>query len=744
MATDDKMIDALIGRMTLAEKIGQLTMASANMATTGPLEGNTWDSEIRDGTVGNLFNLFGPAETARVQAIAVEQSRLGIPLLMGFDVVHGHRTIFPIPLGEAAAFDPDLWERTARQAAAEASADGLNMTFAPMIDVARDPRWGRIAESAGEDHWVNSRFGVAKVRGFEGDDIADPTCVAGCAKHFAGYGAVTAGREYASAEVSERTMEEVYLPPFRAAVEAGVASIMPAFHDLAGIPMTAHVGLMRDRLRGGFGFTGVAVSDYCAITELIAHGIAADDAEAAAAALLAGVDIDMMGFSYARGLPVALSRGLVREADIDVSVRRVLELKLRLGLFRDPFARGATRAGAANVVLAAAELPSSGPAEVREPLVRNPSTAIGPRDYALAREAAARSMVVLVNDGVLPLDTSRGLGRLVVIGPIADDPGAVLGSWSGAGLAEEAVSYLAGLRKALPHWSVDLAPGVSVTGDDRSGIAAAAALAAGADVVVLCLGESAELNGEGASRLDPGLPGRQADLAAAVFDAGRPVITVLTAGRPLIAPIVFDRSAAVVMAFAPGTAAGDALADILTGRADPSGRLPVTWPAKLGQVPIYFGQRPTGRPPADNNRYSARYIDGPVAPLFPFGHGLSYTTFHYGTPVVDRTVLRRDETLQITVEVENRGGLAGRATVFIFTRDAFASVARPLLELRGAVQVDVPAGDVRHARLALAANDLMFLGHGLSPRFEPGTVEILAGASADRAKLLGVPVMLED
>jgi beta-glucosidase len=703
--------DGFLTEMTLAEKLGQLTMASANMATTGPMPGNRWDTEVRDGTVGNLFNVWRVEETAALQRIAVEESRLGIPLLFGFDVIHGHRTIFPIPLGEAAAFDPDLWERTAAAAAEEAALDGVNMTFAPMLDVTRDPRWGRISESAGEDPFVTAVFGRAKVRGFQGEDLADPSRVAATAKHYVAYGGVNAGREYAPVDASDRTLEEVFLPPFREALADGCAAVMPAFTDLAGIPMTAHRALIEGRLRLGWRWEGVVVSDYTAIPELILHGVAADRVEAAALALNAGVDLDMMGFAYLHGLPEALDRGLVTIETIDAAVLRVLRLKERLGLFDDPYARGGPR-------------PEAPPANL----------------VALSREAAAQSAVLLQNDGTLPLVRPR---RVAVIGPIADDPAAVLGSWSAAGERTEARSYLAGLRAALPRSEVLHAEGVSCVGEETGGIGAAVALAREADVVVLCLGETADLSGEGGSRARPGLPGRQAELLAAVAAAGRPIVTVLTAGRPLIEAAVFERSNAVLMAWGPGTAGGDAIADVITGRAEPGGRLPVTWPETVGQIPIFFGQRPTGRPPEEGNRYTARYIDGPVTPRFSFGHGLSYATFRYGPPVLSVATLAPGETLEVTVDVENTSAFAGRTTVFLFTRDVVASLARPLLELRGFRSLALEPGSATTVRFTLAADDLAFLGDDLKPVFEPGRVEILAGPAADRAVLSVVTIELE-
>ncbi|HLT01312.1 MAG TPA: glycoside hydrolase family 3 N-terminal domain-containing protein, partial [Geminicoccaceae bacterium] len=513
----DARIAALLEAMTLEEKIGQLTLVSAGWAVTGPQVSGDYMDALRAGRIGAISNLWGPEETRAVQRVAIEETRLGIPLIFAFDVIHGHRTIFPIPLGEAAAFDAGLWERTARAAAIEAAADGLCLAFAPMLDVARDPRWGRIAESPGEDPWVGARFARAKVRGFQGDDIAQPQNLAATAKHLAGYGASIAGRDYAAVEVSEATFHEVYLPAFRAAVDAGVAAIMPAFTDLAGVPMTANAAVLRDLVRQRWGFDGVIVSDHGAVGELIAHGVAGDDAEAAALALRAGVDIDLMGGTYGRGLPVALQRGLVTIEHIDAAVVRVLELKARLGLFDDPYHRSD------------AALAPPGQAELHR---------------ELARDAARRSIVLLTNrDGLLPLSDG---GRIALLGPLADAREDMLGPWAAAGRAADMVTILEGLRAALPRSEIDHAPGVAIDGDETGGIGAALDLARAADVVVLSLGEARRMSGEAASRARPVLPGRQAELAQAVLDLGKPVVVLLSSGRPLVAPWLFERAGAVL------------------------------------------------------------------------------------------------------------------------------------------------------------------------------------------------------
>src|SRR6202789_3359499 len=509
-------LDTLLASMTLEEKIGQLNMVAASRVVTGPGELRDLHEGIRTGRIGNLLNLWGVDETRAVQRLAVEESRLGIPLLMGLDVIHGHHTIFPVSLAEACQFAPDLWEKTARVAAEEATEDGVALTFAPMIDVARDPRWGRIIESPGEDTWVASQMATAKTRGFQGPDLGTGG-LAATAKHLCAYGAVNAGREYASADVSERTLHEIYLPPFAAAVAAGTAAVMPAFIHLAGVAMTANAKLLQGWLRGVAGFDGVVISDYNAVAELLNHGVAADLVEAAALALNAGVDIDMTSGAYVQSLTAALERGLVTMATIDASVRRVLELKERLGLFDDPYRRG------------------SAPVDPRRAAER--------RD--LARDAA-RKAIVLLSDrtGILPL--SPKIKRLAIIGPLAAARGEMLGSWASAGKPEDAVSLLEGLKAALPRCRIDHAAGVDIDGQETGGIQAAINLCADAEVVVLCLGESAAMSGEAASRTDLGLPGRQRALAEAILDLGRSVIVTLSSGRPLTLPWLFERADAVL------------------------------------------------------------------------------------------------------------------------------------------------------------------------------------------------------
>jgi beta-glucosidase len=700
-------IDTLLAAMTIEEKIGQLNMVASTLAVTGPAAFEDIRAGIRAGRIGNLLNHWGAQETHEVQRLAVEESRLGVPLLLGLDVIHGHRTIFPVPLAEACLFSPDLWEKTARAAAEEATQDGVALTFAPMLDVARDPRWGRIVEGPGEDTWVASQMAAAKTLGFQARDLAAADSLAATAKHFCAYGAVTAGREYASAEVSERTLREIYLPPFSAAVAAGTAAIMPAFIDLAGAPMTANATMLHGWLRGELGFDGVLISDYNAVAELMNHGVAADLVEAAALALNAGVDIDMFSNAYVRGLPEALKRGLVTMTAIDASVRRVLTLKQRLGLFDDPYRRG-----------------SAWPHGARDA-----------ERLGLAREAARRAIVLLTRRAaILPL--SPEMKRIALIGPLASAPAEMLGPWASAGRAQDPVSIRQGLEAALPQCRIDHAPGVDIAGQDTQGISAAVDLCAKAEVVVLCLGEAASMSGEAASRADLGLPGRQRALAEAVFDVGKPVVVVLSSGRPLTLPWLFERADAVLATWFLGNEAGHAIADVLTGRFNPTGRLPLSWPREVGQIPIFYRQRPTGRPTKVGEHYSSSYLDVAATPQFPFGHGLSYSNFALLDLRCDRNRVRAGEDFEVSVTVRNDSELDGEATLFVFIRDLVASVAQPLLVLKGVRKIALRGRESGRAMWRLSANDLSFIGPNLVQVLEPGRFQIHVGQSADPAGLV--------
>jgi beta-glucosidase len=704
-------IDALMARMTLAEKLGQMTMTASGYAVTGPVIAGDSTQAIIDGTIGNLLNMVGPGPVHEVQRLAVEQSRLGIPLLIGLDIIHGHRTLFPIPLAEAGLFDEQVWERTAREAAREGAADGLALTFAPMLDVSRDIRWGRTAEGPGEDPWLNARIARAKVRGFQGADLASAESLAACAKHFVAYSPVTAGRDYAPVDISERTLHEVHLPGFTAAVEAGVATLMPSFTDLNGVPMTAHVPLLRGWLRREQGFDGVIISDYHAIAELIHHGVAANLVDAAVLALQAGVDIDMMADAYRKGLPVALAQGRVTMRQINACVRRVLRLKERLGLFDDPYRRGST---------------AEPPALITE-------------RHALARDVGRKAIVMLENrHDTLPWPAAPKV--LCVLGPLADAASEMKGPWWGAGEHEPHVSVLAGLRAALPLAEIRHAPGVAIDGADDSGIDAAVALCQGADAVLLCLGERATMSGEAASRSSPVLPGRQQALADAVIAAaqalGVRVTVVLFSGRPLVIPRLAEQADAVLAAWFLGVEAGHAVADVLTGQASPSGRTAMSWPHAVGQVPIWFGQRPSGRPLNPADYFTSKYQDLGNDPLYAFGHGLTYGRFVYDDLRVEPARLGAHDTATVSVGLRNVGAREAEETVFLFTHDTVARVTRPLLELKGFAKLRLAPGEAGRVQIELPAAELRYLGPDLKPLFEAGEIELFVGPSAARGGLL--------
>jgi beta-glucosidase len=710
------MIESLISRMTLSEKLGQLTMSACSSAVTGPVIAGDSTDAIKSGEIGNLLNLLGAANVNEMQRLA-QESRLKIPLLIGFDVIHGHRILFPIPLGEAALFDPLAWASSARESAMEAAADGVAMTFAPMLDIARDPRWGRGAEGPGEDPWLAARIAEAKVRGYQGKGLAQADSLAATAKHFCAYGAVAAGRDYASVDISERTLHEVHLPPFLAALQSGVAAIMPAFTDLAGMPLTANVALLRHWLRERCGFDGVIVSDYHAIAELMRHGIAGDLAEAATLALKAGVDIDMMSDAYRRGLPVALARGTVSVTEIDESVRRVLTLKQRLGLFDDPFGRGAVPEAAAVI-------------ENRR---------------RLARDIAARAVVMLKNEGeALPI--SGTVRRIAVVGPLADAPADMRGVWWGAAEPAGQVTVLAGLRGELPQVEIRHAVGCAIDDADLAGVPEALNVCEGANAILLCLGEAAVMSGEAASRAHLGLPGVQAGLAEAVFELahrlGIPVVVILFSGRPLIVPRLMEKANAVLAAWFLGSEAGNAIADLLTGRISPGGRTPVTWPRAEGQIPIFFSERPGGRPFDREDKFTSKYLDEPNEPLFPFGFGLTYGRFELSNLHLSSRAVSEHDTLTILVDLINHGPREAEETVFLFSHAKVASVSRPRLELRGFGKIQLKPGERGSVTMTLRAADLSFLGAELTPVFEPGEVEILVGPCADRTQLLAAVVQL--
>ncbi|GAB2501702.1 beta-glucosidase BglX [Pseudoxanthomonas sangjuensis] len=710
---EDRLVEGLLAKMTLEEKFGQLNQPPGPDNNTGPQAEAAGLDQVRKGRVGSYLGVTGAGRTCQYQHVAVEESRLGIPLLFGYDVIHGYRTIFPQSLGEAATFDPAAVEHAARIAAVEASADGVHWTYAPMVDVARDPRWGRISEGSGEDPYLGSVLAAARVRGFQGEKLGEDGTLLATAKHFVAYGAAEAGRDYNIADMSERTLREVYLPPFKAAVDAGVGSVMASFNELNGVPMHANAALIDGVLRKQWGFDGVVVSDYTGIWELTKHGVAADESAAGVLGLKAGVDIDMVSDIYRRFGPKLVRDGRLDEKLVDESVRRVLRAKYRMGLFADPyrFCADTTRAK---------------------------TRMLTPEHRQAARDVARESLVLLKNDGgVLPL--SKDVGKVAVIGPLADSRADMLGNWAGAGRPQDAVTPLQGLREALGEARVLHAKGAGVNGDDESGFDAAVAAAKQADVVLLFIGESGDMSGEASSRSSIDLPGVQQELVEAVKATGKPVVAVVFSGRPLTLQPLHDAVPAIVEAWFPGIEGGHAIADVLFGDYNPAGRLPATFPRNLGQVPIYHAHRNTGRPTRLNpdgkiEKYTSRYLDVDNSPLYPFGHGLSYTTFRYGAPKVKKAKIAAGESQQVEVTVTNTGKREGDEVVQLYLRDDVASVTRPVRELRGFRRVHLKPGESRVLSFELKPDDLAFYDAKLQRVVEPGTFTVFVGGSSE-AKL---------
>lgn len=699
---DTAFVNRLLARMTLEEKVGQLTIVGADRPDLEQL--------IREGRLGGTNGVLPGrdvlAYTQRLQHLAM-RSPLRIPLWFMGDVTHGFRTIFPVPLALAASWDPALVERVDRAAADEATAAGVDWTFGPMVDITRDPRWGRVVESSGEDPFLGTAMALAHLRGFQGGDLGAAGTMMATAKHFAGYGAVEAGRDYNSVYLPPRLFHDVYLPPFHALADAGIGSFMAAFTTLDGVPATADRKLLTGILRQAWGYRGLIVSDFDAVPELQTHEVAATPADAARLALHAGIDVDLHSGTYLATLPDLVRRGRVPEAEVDAAVRRVLEAKCRLGLFDDPFRYGdATRAR--RVTFSAAH-------------------------RALAREAARESMVLLKNRAnTLPL--SRHL-HLAVIGPLADARTDLLGPMHALGVAADVTSILTGIRAAVDGTGrVSTVRGVGVAGDDGAGIGAAVRAARSADVAILVLGESLDMIGEGNSRAHLGLPGRQLDLAKAVVAAGRPVVVVLVSGRPLAIPWLHDHADAILDAWLPGDEGGPAVADLLFGEAAPSGRLPMTFPRAVGQVPIYYAHLPTGRPrnptSAFTLHYSSHYVDEPNTPLYPFGYGLSYTTFAYGPVRLDRSRLAAGGTLRASVRLTNTGTRRGTEVVQLYLHDEVASVSPPVRVLRGFRRVELAPGASTTVTFALGATDLAFWRGDGSYGAEPGTYDVYVGSNA--------------
>lgn len=697
----DRRVNALLARMTLDEKIGQMSQ-STSLAT--PLSDEI-KQQIRQGRWGSFLNAGSPADRAEAQRIARHETRLGIPLLFGRDVIHGYHTVFPIPLGQAASWDPELIEQAARVAAREASTEGIRWTFAPMVDIARDPRWGRIAESPGEDPYLGAAVAAAMVRGFQGASLTDPASVAACVKHFAGYGAAEAGRDYNSAWIPEGLLRDVYLPPFHAAIDAGAATIMTAFNTLNGVPATGDAFLFRRILRDEWKFNGMVVSDYEAVTNMIAHGFVGNPRDAARASLRAGVDMEMVSTTYFDHLKPLLDGHEIDMKMVDDSVRNILRLKFRLGLFdeRDPT-----------------------PTEAH----------VTPESRAVAQRLATESAVLLKNDDhVLPL--AESVRSVAVIGPLADSPVDQMGTWVMDGRAQDVETPVAALRKSLGEGRVLYAPGLKNSRDmSHDGFAAAVEAARRADVALLFLGEEEILSGEARSRAFLNLPGAQEQLVNEVAKSGKPLVAVILAGRPLTFHETAAEVKAVLWAWHPGTMGGPALADLLFGRAVPSGKLTVTFPRTVGQVPIYYAHLNTGRPasadelgvpmgnPAEPKGYTSKYIDVDFTPEYPFGYGLSYTDFEYSNLHVATPAVQMGGTIRVSAEIANRGSHEGTEIVQFYVHPVAASVVQPVRLLKGFRRIHLKPGEKQTVSFSIGTAELAFHNQEMKRVTEPGRYQV--------------------
>ncbi|MBK7938066.1 MAG: glycoside hydrolase family 3 C-terminal domain-containing protein [Lewinellaceae bacterium] len=708
-AAIEERVLSLLDDMTLEEKIGQLTLYTTDWGATGPTIREGYKNDIRSGACGNLFNSHTVGFVRELQRIAVEETRLKIPLLFGFDVIHGYKTIFPIPLGEAASWDLAAIEKSARVGATEASAAGLNWTFAPMVDISRDPRWGRVMEGAGEDTYLGCRIAEARVRGIQGPKIGNTDAMLACVKHYAAYGAPLAGRDYNTVDMSERFFREYYLPPYEAAVRAGAATVMTSFNDYDGVPATGNKYLMTDILRKEWGFRGFVVTDYTSINEMVNHGVIANEKEAGELALNAGVDMDMQGAVYQRFLAQSVREGKVSEILVDEAVRRVLRLKFELGLFENPYKFcDETR-------------------EKTELLSAPHRTA--------AREVSRKSIVLLKNEkNVLPL---KKTAKIALVGPLADNKTELIGNWNGAGNSNDCISVLEGLR-AQTKAEVLFESGCEFFVAKNGGLEAARALAQQADVVVAVVGEQAMMSGEAAARADISLPAVQEDMVLELIKTGKPVIVILMNGRPLALPKIAENAAAILETWWLGTEAGNAIADVVYGDYNPSGKLPMTFPRSVGQVPVFYNERNTGRPYDPNSKWTSRYIDSPNSPQWPFGFGLSYTTFGYTEPKPDKAVFKKGETLQIAVTVSNTGSVDGEEVVQLYVRDLVGSVTRPVKELKGFQKVLLRAGESKKLTFKLNEHDLSFFRRDMTFGVEPGEYEIMVGGNSGDLKRVKV------
>ena len=710
-ATIEGRITELMGKMTLEEKVGQLNQYTGDWEATGPItnSGNKV-ADVKAGRIGSMLNVRGVKHTRALQEAAM-QSRLRIPLLFGQDVIHGYRVTFPIPLAEAASWDTDLMERTARVAAKEAAASGIHWTFAPMVDIGRDPRWGRVMEGAGEDPYLGSLIARARVKGFQGSGLGSLDAVMACAKHFAAYGAAIGGRDYNSVDMSLRTLHEVYLPPFRAAAEAGVATFMNSFNDLNGTPATGSAYLQRDILKRDWKFRGFVVSDWGSIGEMIQHGYVADNKQAAEVAMRAGSDMDMESRSYIHHLATLVKEGKVKEEWVNDAVRRVLRKKYELGLFEDPYRFSDAQ--------------------------REAQTLNAPEHLVLAREAGRKSIVLMKNDGgVLPL--KKGLKTIALIGPLVKSEKDMQGFWSiDWGKEDKLVSLWEGVRTATPGSKLLYAPGCGIQDSSRTGFAEAVAAARAADVVIMAVGEKADMSGEAKSRANIHLPGVQEDLIKAIRATGKPVVVLIMAGRPLVFNWTADHVPSILYTWWLGSQAGHAMADVLFGVYNPSAKLPMTFPRSEGQIPIYYNYLNTGRPAPNDKEtnYRSGYIDMVKSPKYAFGHGLSYTTFAYSDLVLSDTTLSPNGSITVSFTLKNTGKVAGEEVAQLYLKDEVAQPVRPVKELKGFRKVALQPGESKTLSFNITKDELSFYNDNLEWIAQPGTFKVMIGGASDKISL---------
>jgi beta-glucosidase len=713
--TIDQKVNALLKKMTLEEKIGQLNQYSNDNSITGPITVNpNKQTEINNGLVGSMLNVKGAESTKNYQKLAM-QSRLKIPMLFGQDVIHGYKTTFPIPLGEAASWDLAAIELSARVSATEAAASGIHWTFAPMVDIGRDPRWGRVMEGAGEDSYLGSKIAYARVKGFQGEKLGSLNSVMACVKHFAAYGAAVGGRDYNSVDMSERMLWETYLPPFKAALDAGAATFMNSFNDINGIPATGNAHLQRDILKGKWNFQGFVVSDWGSIGEMVAHGYSKDNKEAALAAITAGSDMDMESNAYKYNLAELIKENKVSIDLVDDAVKRILRKKFELGLFDDPYKYSNTE---------------------REQKELN-----NPENRKAAREVAAKSIVLLKNDNAtLPL--SKNIKTIAFIGPMVKEYKANMGFWSielpEVDYDKWVVSQWDGLQNKVGKSTKLLyAKGCEVEGDNKDGFAEAIATAKQADVVILSIGERHDMSGEAKSRSNINLSGVQEELVKAIQATGKPVVVLVNAGRPLVFNWTADNVPAILYTWWLGSEAGNAIADVLFGDYNPSGKLPMTFPREVGQIPIYYNHFNTGRPAPDENAngYVSAYIDLKNSPKFPFGFGLSYTKFDYSDLKLSATKIKSNEKIQVSFQLKNTGKVAGEEVVQLYLKDKFGSVVRPVLELKDFQKVKLNSGETKTIQFTIDNEKLSFYNNKIEWGSESGDFELMIGSSSADIRL---------